>query len=117
MFGLDVFLVGLLVVSTLTGLVTEGVKKILIEYEINYKANTMAGVVALFISALAGLGYVIFTNTAITGQVTRSLGVYGLLGDLNQQCIAYVALVFMSWLSAMVGYDKVIQAINQFKNN
>lgn len=101
MFGLDVFLVGLLVVSTLTGLVTEGVKKILIEYEINYKANTMAGVVALFISALAGLGYVIFTNTAITGQVI----------------VCIVALVFMSWLSAMVGYDKVIQAINQFKNN
>lgn len=101
MFGLDVFLVGLLVVSTLTGLVTEGVKKILIEHEINYKANTMAGVVALFISALAGLGYVIFTNTAITGQVI----------------VCIVALVFMSWLSAMVGYDKVIQAINQFKNN
>lgn len=101
MFGLDVFLVGLLVVSTLTGLVTEGVKKILIEHEINYKANTMAGIVALFISALAGLGYVIFTNTAITGQVI----------------VCIVALVFMSWLSAMVGYDKVIQAINQFKNN
>lgn len=101
MFGLDVFLVGLLVVSTLTGLVTEGVKKILIEHEINYKANTMAGVVALFISALAGLGYIIFTNTAITGQVI----------------VCIVALVFMSWLSAMVGYDKVIQAINQFKNN
>lgn len=101
MFGLDVFLVGLLVVSTLTGLVTEGVKKILIEHEVNYKANTMAGVVALFISALAGLGYVIFTNTAITGQVI----------------VCIVALVFMSWLSAMVGYDKVIQAINQFKNN
>lgn len=101
MFGLDVFLVCLLVVSTLTGLVTEGVKKILIEHEINYKANTMAGVVALFISALAGLGYVIFTNTAITGQVI----------------VCIVALVFMSWLSAMVGYDKVIQAINQFKNN
>lgn len=101
MFSLEVFLVGLLVVSTLTGLVTEGVKKILIEHEINYKANTMAGVVALFISALAGLGYVIFTNTAITGQVV----------------VCIVALVFMSWLSAMVGYDKVIQAINQFKNN
>ena len=101
MFGLDVFLVGLLVVSTLTGLVTEGVKKILIEHEVNYKANTMAGVVAVFISALAGLGYVIFTNTAITGQVI----------------VCIVALVFMSWLSAMVGYDKVIQAINQFKNN
>lgn len=101
MFGLDVFLVGLLVVSTLTGLVTEGVKKVLIEHEVNYKANTMAGVVALFISALAGLGYVIFTNTAITGQVI----------------VCIVALVFMSWLSAMVGYDKVIQAINQFKNN
>ena len=101
MFGLDVFLVGLLVVSTLTGLVTEGIKKVLIEHEVNYKANTMAGVVALFISALAGLGYVVFTNTAITGQVI----------------VCIVALVFMSWLSAMVGYDKVIQAINQFKNN
>ena len=27
-----------------------------------------------------------------------------------------IALVFLSWLSAMVGYDKVMQAISQIKS-
>lgn len=100
MINLQTFLTGLLVTSTLTGLATEAVKKILTEYNKQYQANTLAGIVALVLSIGVGIGYIAVTNAAITAQVV----------------IMLIALVFMSWLCAMVGYDKVIQTITQIKN-
>lgn len=97
MISFDMFLIGLMVVSTLTGLVTEAIKKILVEHNRTYHANTLAGIVTLVLSAVLGVCYVIFTGTAFTAQIV----------------ICLIALVFMSWLCAMVGYDKVV---GQFKN-
>ena len=93
------FLLGLLISSTLTGLVTEAIKKILTEYNVNYRANTLAGIVAFVLSAAIGIGYMIMFSIAFTAQTI----------------IALIALAFMSWLGAMVGYDKLVQAIGQFK--
>ena len=93
------FMFALLVISTLTSLVTEAVKKILVERDISYRANSLAGITSSVISLGVGVGYVIMTNTAFTAQVI----------------ICIIALIFMSWLCAMVGYDKVIQTISQFK--
>ena len=76
MIPFEIFLLGALIVSTVTGLVTEALKKILIEHKWNYHANTLAGAVAI---------------------------------------VQMVVLVFISWLCSMVGYDKVVQAIKQFK--
>ena len=99
MVNFEVFLLGLMITSTLTGLVTEAIKKILTEHNKMYRANTLAGLVSLVLSTAVGTGYIVLTHTAFTSQI-----------------IVYViALVFMSWLCAMVGYDKVIQAISQFK--
>lgn len=95
----EIFIMGLLIVSTITGLATEAVKKLLQEHGINYYANTLAGIVALAVSAAIGVAYIIITGTGVTAEIIVYL----------------VALVFMAWLSAMVGYDKVIQAIAQFK--
>ena len=99
MISFEIFLLGLLVTSTLTGLVTEAVKIVLKEHSIRYKANTLAGLVATVLSAAIGTGYVVFTNSIFTPQVI----------------VCMIAQIFMSWLCAMVGYDKVIQAISQFK--
>ena len=99
MINIEIFAIGLLVVSTLTGLATEAVKKVLTEHNKPYRANTLAGVVAACLSVAIGSGYLVLTN-----------------GDFNvQTCTSLVALTFMSWLCAMVGYDKVIQSISQFK--
>ena len=100
MINLQSFLMGVLITSALTGLATEAVKNILTEHNKPYHANTLAGGVALVLSAAIGIGYVAVTGTSFTAQVVVSL----------------VALVFMSWLCAMVGYDKVIQTISQIKN-
>lgn len=99
MIGFETFLIGLMVVSTLTGLVTEAVKKILTEHDVAYRANTLSGIVSLVTSAVVGMGYVVIANVAITSQTV----------------VCLVALAIMGWLCAMVGYDKVIQVIGQFK--
>jgi len=99
MVNFETFLLGLLVISTLTGLVTEAVKKIMVEHNVDYRANTIAGLVSLVLSAAIGTGYIFVTNIGFTAQVVVYL----------------IALIFMSWLCAMVGYDKVIQTISQFK--
>ncbi len=100
MVNLQTFLMGVLITSALTGLATEAVKNILDEHNKRYHANTLAGVIALVLSTAIGIGYVAITGGGFTAQVVCSL----------------VALVFMSWLCAMVGYDKVIQTISQIKN-
>lgn len=101
MISLEVFLFGLLFTSTLTSLVTEAVKKILVDHNVKYSANTLAGVVASVLSVAIGIFYIVMNNVAFSGQVV----------------VLLIAQVFMSWLCAMVGYDKVIQAISQFKTN
>ena len=99
MISLETFLLVLLLTSTLSSLATEAVKKVLSEHNTKYRANTLVGIVALILSSAIGIGYAMLTGITIT-----------------QQAIVYlVALVFMSWLCAMVGYDKVIQTISQFK--
>lgn len=97
--SMEIFLLGLLVVSTLTGLCTESIKIWLTEQHKKYHANALAGYVALALSVAVGAAYIILTGSAINAQMAVYL----------------IALMLLSWLSAMVGYDKVIQAISQFK--
>lgn len=95
----EVFLLMLLIVSTLTSLFTEGIKKWLAERKKTYHANAIAGYVSIVLSIVVGVAYIILTEATITAQLFVYL----------------IALVLLSWLSAMVGYDKVVQAISQFK--
>lgn len=101
MINIEVFMLGLLVVSTLTSLVTEAIKNILTENNKTYRANTLAGIVSMVLSTCVGVAYFIMNGTVFTSQII----------------VCIVGLIFMSWLCAMVGYDKVIQAIGQFKTS
>lgn len=99
MVNFQTFLLGALIISTVTGLVTEAVKKILTEHKVTYHANTLAGLIATILSAAMGVGYIMLSGVGFTSQTI----------------IYLIVLVFISWLCSMVGYDKVIQAIKQFK--
>ena len=99
MITFETFLFGLLITSTLTGLATEAVKKVLTEHNVKYRANTLAGIVAFVLSLAVGTSYVILSGMIFTAKIITCL----------------IAQTFMSWLCAMVGYDKVIQTISQFK--
>ena len=95
---LEYFLLLLMIVSIFTGLVTEGIKKLLEESKKTYKANFLAGV-AVVLSVLVGSGYIVLMDA----QINSKMAVY------------LIALILLSWLSAMVGYDKVIQSLGQIK--
>ena len=99
MVSFELFLFGLLLTSTLTGLVTEAVKKLLNELNKAYRANILAGAVACVLSTALCVSYVVVTNMQFTAVTLVYL----------------LAHTFLSWLCAMVGYDKVIQSISQFK--
>lgn len=99
MINFETFLIGLTIVSTLTGLVVEAIKKILNGKNKQYCANTLAGIVAAALSVAIGVGYVIFASVGFSAQTI----------------ICIIALAFASWLCSMVGYDKVLQVITQFK--
>lgn len=86
-------------VSVTTALVTEGIKKYLQENNKEYKANALAGGVAVGLSVLAEAGYLILTETNFDAKTL----------------VWFVALAFGSWLCSMFEYDKVIQTLEQFK--
>ena len=99
MMNFEMFLLLLMIVSVLTGLVTEGIKKLLDEAKKPYRSNLLAGVVAIVLSIAVDTGYMILTETAMN----------------EKMAVILIALVLLSWLCSMVGYDKVIQAISQFR--
>lgn len=55
--------------SALTGLVTEAIKKIIAERNATYRANTLAGLVSLVLSAVVGTGYILLSGIGFTTQV------------------------------------------------
>lgn len=93
-FGIMLF-----VISLLTGLTVEGIKKILNEYKRKYHSNTLAGIVSAILAALVSLGDLI-----LRGESVDSIFI-----------VYTTTLVFLSWLCSMVGYDKVIQTLAQLK--
>lgn len=101
MINFEIFLIGLLLTSTLTGLVTEAIKRIMDDLKLDYYANILSGGVAAILAMAIGVIYVVLTGVGFTAQ--------------NVTCI--IVLAFLSWLCAMVGYDKVIQVITQFKKS
>ena len=97
--SMEVFLMLLLAVSIITGLFTEALKKVLDEWGKVYKSNILAGAVSIVLSVVAGIGYMIMVETQFNAKMA----------------VILIALVLLSWLCAMVGYDKVMQAIAQIK--
>lgn len=95
----EIFIMGLLIVSSLTSLCTEAIKSWLTERGKSYYANALAGYCSVGLSVLVGAGYIILTEA----QLNASMAVY------------LIALMLLSWLSGMLGYDKVIQMLNQIK--
>ncbi len=97
---LEMFLTLLLMVSVITGLAVEAIKMVLDDLERSYAANTLAGGVSALLSLAIGAAYVIMTGAALNAKLA----------------VVLIALMFLSWLSAMVGYDKVVQAIKQIRS-
>lgn len=84
-------------ISVLTSLTVEALKKLLGDKIKSY--NLTAAIVAVVLTILISAGYLIYTGTAFTAQIG----------------VIIVALVFLAFLSATVGFDKVKQLIEQLQ--
>jgi hypothetical protein len=90
----------LLIVSLVTNLTVEGIKKLLNKTTIKYSSNVLAAVVAVLMSCAVCVIYLIMNDVAFTLKV----GV--------EVCI----LMYLSFLTSTAGYDKVIQMIQQIRD-
>lgn len=89
----------LALISVLTSLTVEALKKIFDEKHINYSSNLLAVIVSTILTIALCVGYVLYFGIPFTIQTV----------------IIMIALVFLSFLSSTVGYDKVVQLLKQIK--
>ena len=93
----SILITGLVVISALTGLTVEAIKKILNEKGIQYSSNLLAVIVAGVLTLAISVCYILYNAIPITVQTV----------------ITIIALMFLSFLSSTCGYDKVIQLLRQ----
>lgn len=84
-------------ISVLTTLTVQAIKKILDEKTVEYSSNLLAVVTSIVLTVAVSIGYIIYMSIAVTPQII----------------ITIIALTFLSFLSATVGYDKVMQMLKQ----
>lgn len=90
----------LFAISVLTTLTVQGIKQLLDKKAEDYSSNILAVVVSLILSVIITAGYLIMTETAFNIKIAVEL----------------IALMYLSFLVATNGYDKVIQAIKQIQD-
>lgn len=98
--SVTLFIMLLTAFSTITGICTECCKKILDEIKISYSSNILAFIVACIVGV---------SGTAI----------YYILSSIEFNVANIICMFLMGLstsISAMVGYDKVVQTIGQLKN-
>lgn len=95
--SIQVFLTMLLACSILTSLTVEGIKKMVDDFKVKYSANIVTAIVAVVLAVAMSVGYYLYMGLTFDTVFVLML----------------VSLVFLSWLCAMVGYDKVMQCIGQ----
>jgi hypothetical protein len=95
---MQVFLMLLLAISILVSLTVEALKKM---FNNKISSNIVAAIVSVIISIGVGICYYIITGIAFNSQFI----------------VCLIALIFLSWLCAMLGYDKVVQALRQLKGD
>lgn len=97
---ITLFLALLATLAVAVSLLTEAVKKFFEGSKFNYSSN----MVVLILSLLVGIG-----GTAVAYV---SLGIA--FTPPNIMCMLLMAVAV--WVGSMIGYDKVIQMMEQFKN-
>jgi len=87
----------LALISVLTSLTVEAIKKILNEKKVEYSSNLLAVIVSTILTVALCVGYTLYFGEPFT----------------IQKVIIMIALTFLSFLSATVGYDKVKMLFQQ----
>lgn len=99
MLTVEMFLILLTFFSIVTGLVTEAMKKLFDEMGWTYASNLVVLCVAVIVGGFGTLIYYL-----LVGYQWNAPNI-----------ISIFLMMIANWLGAMVGYDKIKQAITQFK--
>lgn len=90
----------LLIVSVITNLTVEGIKKLLYGTKVKYSSNVLAAVLSVLIACAVSVIYLIMTDTVFTMKIG----------------VEIVVLMYLGFLISTVGYDKVIQMLKQIQS-
>ena len=87
----------LVIIAGLTSLTLHAIKKILDEKEIQYSSNILAVIVSTVLTVWGSMAPVIYFSIPFSPQLV----------------VIVIALTYLSFLTATVGFDKVRQLIQQ----
>lgn len=90
----------LLIVSVITNLTVEGIKKLLDGTKVKYSFNVLAAILSVLIACAVSVIYLIMTDTVFTMKIG----------------VEIVVLMYLGFLISTVGYDKVIQMLKQIQS-
>ena len=94
----------LLIVSVITNLTVEGIKKLLDGTKVKYSSNVLAAVLSVLIACAVSVVYLIMTDTVFTMKIGVEI------------VVLIVVLMYLGFLISTVGYDKVIQMLKQIQS-
>ena len=93
----EFLLKALALISGLTTLTVEAIKKLLNDKQIQYSSNLLAAIVAVILTLCVSVAYVLYFAVPLSVQVV----------------ISVIALIYLSFLCATIGFDKIKQLIEQ----
>ena len=89
----------LLIVSLVTNLTVEGIKKLLSDTKVKYSSNVLAAISSVVIAFAVSVIYMIMNDVALSLKIG----------------VEVVILMYLGFLTSTIGYDKVIQTIKQIQ--
>ena len=95
----EIFLGLLVAFSTLTSLFVEALKMQLASSKVGYASNILALIASVLVGGVGTIFFYLCNDIAFTAM----------------NIIVIFLMTCANWLVSMVGYDKVVQAINQMK--
>lgn len=90
----------LLIVSVITNLTVEGIKKMLKGTKVKYSSNILAAILSILVACAVSVIYLIMTDTVFTMKIG----------------VEIIVLMYLGFLVSTVGYDKVFQILKQIQN-
>lgn len=91
----------LLIVTSVTNVTVEGLKKILDDLDVKYSSNLLAAVTSTILSITIGIMYMITNDISFTMKVGVDI----------------IVLTYLGFLTSTLGYDKIVQMIDQIRNH
>lgn len=95
----EFLLEALAIIAGLTSLTVQAIKKILDEKEIKYSSNLLAVIVSTVLTIGVSVAHVVYFSIPFSPQLV----------------VIVIALIYLSFLCATVGFDKVKQLLEQMK--